>query len=76
MSILFPILWIACSAASFYIYHKLFDVIYLNLTDGCLKEIIGCAIVGAIIAALIVKFWYVSIPLVILLIIAFTKKKS
>ena len=70
------ILWIICSLAGWYIYHSLFTTIYFDLANGCLKELIVFGFIGGIWAALIVAFWYISIPLAILIIIAFTKKKS
>ena len=76
MGILVGVLWFACSATLFYLYHKLFDVIYFSLADGCFKEIVICGFLGAILTGLIISFWYISIPVVILLIIAIAKKKS
>ena len=76
MSILIGVVWFVCSAALFYIYHKLFNVIYFDLASGCLKEIIVCGILGAILAVVIMAYWYISIPLGILLVVAFTKKNS
>lgn len=76
MGILLGFIWFACSVALLYIYHKLFSVIYFNLASGCLKEIIVCGILGAILTGLIMAYWYIAIPLVILLLIAFTKKNS
>ena len=74
MGILIGFIWFACSAALFYIYHKLFNVIYFSVANGCLKEIIVCGFLGAILTGLIISYWYIAIPLVILLIVAFAKK--
>ncbi len=71
---LFYVLVIVCSIAVWYIYHKIFAVVYFDLMSGCLKEILGSLFVGGILAVLIITFWYVSIPLVILFIIALVKK--
>ena len=76
MGILVAFIWIASSASLFYIYHKLFDVIYFNLADGCIKEIVIFGISGAILTGLILAYWYISIPVIILLIVAVTKKNS
>ena len=76
MGILVGILWIVCSLAVWYIFHQLFDVFYFSIADGCLKECLVCAFVGAILTALIVTFWYISIPLVILVIVAIAKRNS
>lgn len=68
------IVWLLCSIAVYVIYHKLFAVVYFDFANGCLKEIIVCAILGGILAALICAFWYISIPVIILFIVAICKK--
>lgn len=75
MGIVVGILWLLCSGAVFLIYHKLFNVVYLDLANGCFKELIVCAIIGAVLAGLIMSFWYISIPVAILAIIAIAKKR-
>ncbi len=74
MGVIIGILWFVCSAAVFYLYHTLFDVIYFDLGNGCLKEIIVCGIIGGVLAALIFYFWYIAIPLALLVIFAIIKK--
>ena len=75
MSIILGILWFVCSAAVYYLYHTLFNVIYFDFANGCLKELIACGLIGAILAGLIFYFWYISIPLALLVIFAVIKKK-
>lgn len=70
MTVIFIICWIVV----FVIYHQIFDVIYFK--GGCLSEIIGVSIVAAILSALIVQFWFVSVPLVGIAIYALSKGKN
>ena len=67
---------ILCTIAVWYIYHKLFDVIYFNFSKACCAELLGCFLVGAILASLIIKFWYISILVIVALVIALGKKKQ
>lgn len=76
MEVIFFILWTACSFATWYIYHKLFDVIYFNLFNGCLREIITSGFIGLFLTLLIIKFWYISIFIIVLVLIALFKKKG
>lgn len=74
MDIVAGIIWIACSFAVWIIYHRLFSVVYFDVANGCLKEIIISGIIGAILAGLILLYWYIAVPLVIFVIIALLKK--
>lgn len=69
------IIWLICSLAVWVIYHKLFNVWYFDFAGGCFKELITCGFIGAILAAIIVAFWFISIPIVIIFLIIFFKKK-
>lgn len=71
----FIVLWFVCSLAVWVIYHKLFNVMYFDLFNGCLKEFITAGFFGAIIAAIIIRFWFVAIVIVVLLGIAISKKR-
>ena len=75
MSYLLLILTIVYAIAALIIYHKLFTVYYFNLSQGCGKEIAIALFVGMFLAALTVSFWYVSIPIIILVLIALFKRK-
>lgn len=74
MIVVFVILWIVCSLALWFIYHRLFAVLYFNLFNGCLKEIVTAGVLGAVFAWLIMRFWYISIIIVILFIVALVKR--
>lgn len=76
MEVIFLIIWTACSFATWYIYHKIFDVMYFNLFNGCLKEIITSSFIGLFLTLLIIKFWYISIIVIALFLIVFFKKKG
>lgn len=78
---IFIVLWIICSLVVWVIYHKLFDIVYFDLFNGCLREIIVSGVFGAVLAAIlsafIIKYWYVIVIVVVLLvIIAALKSKS
>lgn len=49
-------LWLACVIFIWVIYHKIFMVIYFDLFNGLLKEIIVCGFLGTILMMLIMKF--------------------
>ena len=76
MKILFIFVWILCSFALWYIYHKLFVVYYTNVAMGCGKEIVISGFFGVILASIIFAYWYISIPIVLLFIIAVCKRKN
>lgn len=76
MEILFIVLTIAYAIASLIIYHKLFTVFYFDVSMGCGKEVVTALFVGLILAALTIYFWYVSIPIIILVLIALFKRKQ
>ena len=69
-------LWLASSVALWVLYHKLFDVMYFSLADGLLKEIIVCGLLGGILAACIIYFWYITIPVFIIAIIVIKKQRG
>ena len=68
------IVWLICTIAVWVLYHKLFDVIYFDFAHGCLKEIVVCAVIGAILAATMAAYWYITIPIVIIISIIIYKK--
>lgn len=75
MSVLVVILTIVYAIAGLIIYHKLFTVYYFNLSMGCGKEIATALFVGMFLAALTLAFWYISIPVIILVLVAIFKRK-
>ncbi len=59
--------WVVLSFISFVIYHKLFDVVYFS-GDGCVTELIGCMLAGGALLALIYRYWWVALIVLVLLI--------
>ncbi len=74
MSPITYIIFFVCSFAVWLLYHKLFHVIYFDFGYGCLKELIISALFGAILAALIMKFWYIALIVGVLIVYAIMKK--
>lgn len=54
------ILWIIFSVAIFILYHKVFDVVYLDLSQGLMRELIFVAIGGAFLTGLTVALWWLA----------------
>ena len=75
MKIFFVFIWILCSFALWYIYHKLFVVFYTDVTMGCCREIVISGFFGIFLTALIFYYWYISLLIIGLLIFAFLKNK-
>lgn len=61
------ILTIICTVIVWVLYHKVFTVYYFSLGQGLLKEFICCLIGGAILASLIVAYWYITVPVLLLI---------
>lgn len=76
MKVLFILVWILCSLALWYIYHKLFVVYYTDVAMGCGKEFVVSGFFGVILAAIIFAYWYISIPVAILFVVAICKKRG
>ena len=70
------ILIIVCSLVVWILYHKMFDVIYFDFANGCFKEILICCIIGTVLAFGIMTFWYVTIPLAIVILIMLYKRNK
>ena len=66
------LLWGISCVVIWYIYHSIFSVMYFK--GGCLSEIIGIAIIGAIVTALIMSYWFIAVPVICFLIYAMSKK--
>ncbi len=66
------LLWGISCVVIWYIYHSIFSVMYFK--GGCLGEIIGIAIIGAIVTALIMSYWFIAFPVICFLIYAMSKK--
>lgn len=68
------VLWAISCIVVWYIYHSIFSIMYFK--GGCLSEIIGIAIVGTIITALIMSYWFIAIPVIGFLVYAMSKNKK
>lgn len=71
MRILLGLLWLICSIAVWWIYHSIFDVVYFK--GGCFGEVFWVAVIGALIAGLIKTYWFISLPLIVLVIYSFAR---
>lgn len=75
MQIIAILAWIICSLLVWWLYHRIFSVVYFT-GKAILGELIIMAIMGFILLTIIVMFWYIAIPIIIILvIIAITKKQ-
>lgn len=72
MDIVWGILWIICSFAVWIIYHQIFDVYYGQ--GGCLRELVGVGVVGGIVAALVIAYWYVALIVIAIVIYCLVRK--
>lgn len=70
----FLFLWIICTFAIWYIYHKFFCVLYFDLFNGCMREIIISGFFGAILAVLIIRFWYIAVVVILLFLVSLSKR--
>lgn len=67
-------LTIIFGAIAWVIYHQIFDVVYSDLGKGCLKEIMFSLALGGILAELVMRWWFIAIPVVAFAIYGFVKK--
>lgn len=58
------IIWLIISIFCWVFYHKMFRVFYFDLLNGIINEFIGSFIVGAILTALLIHFWYVAVCII------------
>lgn len=66
MEILTGILVLVWAIALLILYHTVFEVYYFNASVGLLKELIGAFILGIIMTALTLYFWWLTAIIVIL----------
>ncbi|MBD5507435.1 MAG: hypothetical protein HDR05_05175 [Lachnospiraceae bacterium] len=71
---MFEILTIICAIFVWIAYHKLFSVFYFDLGRGLIKEFIISLFGGAVIAYLIMNFWFIAIPIIIFIVYRMLKK--
>lgn len=60
------VLWIIFSIGVWVVYHKIFTVYYFNLSQGLMKELILSAFLGALLTALTLYFWWVTVIILLL----------
>ena len=77
------ILAIVCVIVVWVLYHKIFDVVYFDLGRGCIAEIFGCVLGGAVLAAIIMAagswllaHWYITVPVIVAIIVIAVKVKN
>lgn len=49
------------------LYHAIFDIWYFNLGKALLAELIGALIFGAIMTAIALKYWWITVIIIVLL---------
>lgn len=72
---MFEILTIICAIFVWIAYHKIFSVIYFDLGRGLIKEGLISLFGGVVVAYLIMNFWFIAVPLIILILYGILKKK-
>lgn len=71
--VLLVAVWIGWIVILITLYHKIFNVVYFSLMDGLLKELFVSALIGSVLTALTVQFWWVVLILVVVAIAIKTK---
>lgn len=71
---MFEILAVICAVFVWIAYHKIFKIVYFNFSRGCITEIIGSLFGGAIVAFLIMNYWFLAIPLIVFVVYKMIKK--
>lgn len=66
MSGIVAVLWIVFSIGVWIAYHKIFTVYYFSLSQGLMKELILSAFLGALLTALTLYFWWVTVIILLL----------
>jgi len=67
-------LWIFWSIALLVLYHKVFAVYYFDLGQGIMKELVMSCILGLIMVAVTLAFWYIAAAIVVLFGLGMMKK--
>lgn len=68
------VLFVACIIFAWWAYHQVFEVVYFDLGKGCVQELIITIFLGGMLFAILMKFWYIA--LVIVGIVVFIKIKK
>lgn len=56
------------------LYHKLFDVVYFNLINGIVKELVVSFIIAMVITSITIKLWWVTAIILVIAGILLSKK--
>lgn len=58
-----------------YIYHSLFRPIYIG-SGTLLRELIICFFLSILLDTLVIKYWFIAVPIIIILIVAAINKRK
>lgn len=64
MSTAIIIMGLVYAIIAWVLYHKIFEVVYFDLKEGCMGEIIGSLVFGYLLAGLTMYFWKISVVIV------------
>lgn len=59
------VVWVIYLIIAWVLYHKIFDVVYFDLKQGCIGELVGCGFVSGILAYCTFHFWKISMLIVL-----------
>lgn len=65
---MFEVLVIISAIFVWIVYHKVFSVVYFDLSKGCLTEIFTSILGGIVLAYLIMNYWFIAIPVIVFIV--------
>ncbi len=65
-SMVMLVLWIGFSIGAWVLYHKIFTVYYFSVTRGLMKELGTALIVGLMLTAITLYFWWLTAIIIVL----------
>lgn len=74
MSAIVSMLAIFWTVVVLILYHKLFDVVYFNLINGIVKELVVSFIIAVVITSITIKLWWVTAIILVIVGILLSKK--
>lgn len=74
MSAIVSMLAIFWTVVVLILYHKLFDVVYFNLINGIVKELVVSFIIAVVITSITIKLWWVTAIILVIAGILLSKK--
>lgn len=74
MSAIVSMLAIFWTVVVLILYHKLFDVVYFNLINGIVKELVVSFIIAMVITFITIKLWWVTAIILVIAGILLSKK--